>query len=143
MRICSVVDNAMYMAGLSYNNVIKMFNEQQADKWCERIYNQDAQYTYIIPFTVNGVNNLFMLQGNRSMHRKWWLSKRFDLMDSKFVSGEYKSKSVEFKVAAAPSGLKFNIKAGSKLYYGYGVNNVVTESGHYLLLCMEYYLQGL
>ena len=43
-----------------------------------------------------------------------------------------KSKSIEFKVAAAPAGIKFDITAGGKLYYGYGVNNVVVESGHLL-----------
>ena len=132
MRIVSDIDSAMFMAGMSYANVIKMFSELQAGSWCSRIYNHDAQNKYIRPFTDQGINNLFMQQGSRSTHRQYWLSKRFDLYDSKYVSGEYKSKSIEFKVAAAPRGLTFDITAGSKLNYGYGVNNVVVESGHYL-----------
>lgn len=106
-----------------------MFDNQQAGKWCERVYNQDAQYKYIDPYTNNGINNLFMLQGNRSSHRRWWLSHRFNLLDSKFVSGAYKAKSIEFKAANAPAGIHFGISVGNKAFYGYGLNNVVVESG--------------
>ena len=105
MRIVSEVDNALYIAGLSYEKVIDMFDNQQAGKWCERVYNQDAQYSYIGPYTDSGINNLVMLQGSRTLHRRWWLSRRFDLYDSKFVSGAYKAKSIEFKAANAPAGL--------------------------------------
>lgn len=129
MRIVSEVDNALYMAGLTYEKAIDMFDNQQAGKWCERIYNQDAQYKYLNPFTDSGINNLFMLQGSRKAHRRWWLSHRFDLMDSKFVSGAYKAKSIEWKAANAPTGIEFSITAGSKLYYGYGLNNVPIEFG--------------
>ena len=129
MNIVSVVDNALYVAGLSYDKVIEMFDINQSSKWPERIYNQDAQYKYIGPYTNNGVNNLFMLQGSRLSHRRWWLSHRFELLDALYVSGAYKSKSLEFKVANAPIGLTFNITAGAAMPYGYGVNNVVAESG--------------
>ena len=129
IQIVSQVDNALYMAGLSYEKTIDMFDNQQAGKWCERVYNQDAQYKYIDPYTNNGINNLFMLQGNRSSHRRWWLSHRFNLLDSKFVSGAYKAKSIEFKAANAPAGIHFGISVGNKAFYGYGLNNVVVESG--------------
>ena len=129
MSIVSKVDNALYIAGLSYEKTIEMFNDKQSDKWCERVYNQDAQYKYIGPYTDKGINNLFMLQGSRSAHRKWWFSNRFDYIDSQFVSGEYKSKSIEFKLANAPIGLKFSITAGNDLYYGYGLNNIPIEKG--------------
>ena len=129
MRIVSVVDNALYIAGLSYEKTIDMFDNKQAGKWCERIYNHDARCKYIQPYINDGINNLFMLQGSRFAHRRWWLSHRFDLFDSKFVSGAYKAKSIEFKAANAPSGLDFSITAGNKLYFGYGLNNEVIESG--------------
>jgi hypothetical protein len=41
MQIVKDVDNALYSAGISYNECIKMFDEEQADKWVERVYNQD------------------------------------------------------------------------------------------------------
>ena len=129
MRIVSEVDNALYMAGLSYEKTIDMFDNQQSGKWCERVYNQDAQYKYIEPYTDSGINNLYMLQGARSAHRRWWLSHRFDLLDSKFVSGAYKAKSIEFKAANAPAGLEFSIVSGNNIFYGYGLNNEVVESG--------------
>ena len=129
MRIVSEVDNALYIAGLSYEKTIDMFDNQQSGKWCERVYNQDAQYKYIEPYTDSGINNLYMLQGARSAHRRWWLSHRFDLLDSKFVSGAYKAKSIEFKAANAPAGLEFSIMSGNDIFYGYGLNNEVIESG--------------
>lgn len=129
MRIVQEVDQALYTAGLSYANVLKMFDDEQSSKWCERIYNQDAQYKYISPYTDRGINNLFMLQGSRQSHRRWWLSERFALLDAKWVSGEYKANSFEVKLAGAPIGLTFSIAAGIKTYYGYGVNNVPIQYG--------------
>ena len=129
-KIVSAVDNALYSAGISYINAIKMFDEEQADKWVERVYNQDAQYKYIGPFVEKGVNNLFMLQGKRDLHRKWWLAKRFSIFDAKYVSGTYKSQAVELKcINGTPEGQQFTIKAGMPLDYGYGINNVPRASG--------------
>lgn len=129
MQIVQVVDAALYNAGLTYANVIKMFDEEQSAKWCERIYNRDAQYKYVSPFVESGTNNLFMMQGSRQSHRRWWLSKRFSFIDSLFVSGEYKSNVVEAKLANAPIGVPFSITAGIDGNYGYGVNNVAISYG--------------
>lgn len=130
MQIVAEVDQALYTAGLSYANVIKMFDDEQSAKWNERVYNQDAQYKYIGPYTNEGVNNLFMLQGARRAHRRWWLSHRFDLIDSKFISGKFKSNIIDFKVMNdTQSGQQFTIEAGNLLYYGYGVNDIPTETG--------------
>ena len=129
-KIVSAVDNALYSAGISYINAIKIFDEEQADKWVERVYNQDAQYKYIGPFIEKGINNLFMLQGKRDLHRKWWLAKRFSIFDAKYVSGTYKSQAVELKcINGTPEGQQFTIKAGMPLDYGYGINNVPRASG--------------
>lgn len=130
MSIVSTVDNALYSAGISYANTINIFDNEQADKWVERVYNQDAQYKYVNPFTERGVNNLFMLQGKRDLHRRWWLAKRFSIYDAKYVSGTYKSQAVELKcINNTPAGQKFTIKAGYPLDYGYGINNVPRSYG--------------
>ena len=129
LTIVSIVDNALYQSGLRYNDVMRVFNTEQSGKWCEKIYNQDAQYKYIGPFVNDGIDNLFMLQGSREAHRKWWLSRRFSLLDSKYVSGAYKSNVLECKMASAPAGIQFGITAGYDMDYGYGVNNVVVEKG--------------
>lgn len=130
MSIVKEVDNALYSAGISYNECIRIFDEEQADKWVERVYNQDSEYKYVGPYVNNGINNLEMLQGKRDLHRRWWLSKRFSIYDAKFVSGEYKSQAVEMKcMNDTPAGQQFTITAGYPLDYGYGINNVARETG--------------
>lgn len=129
-NIVSVVDNALYTAGISYANTIKVFDDDQADKWVEKVYNQDAQYKYIGPYVEKGINNLFMLQGKRDLHRKWWLAKRFSIYDAKYVSGSYKSQAIEIKcLNGTEVGQKFSIKAGYPLDYGYGINNIPRSFG--------------
>ena len=129
MNIVIRIDNALYSAGLTYNNVINMFDVEQSSKWCERIYNLDAQYKYIGPFTDQGLNYLELLQGSRQSHRRWWLSRRFNLIDSKFVSGEYKAKGVELKLVGCPANTQFKLTAGYDMNYGYGINNDPIEYG--------------
>lgn len=130
MAIVAKVDDALYTAGLKYSEVIKMFDQEQSAKWGERVYNLDAQYKYVGPYNDKGTNNLFMLQGARRSHRRWWLSHRFDLMDSMFVSGKYKANIVDFKVMNdTPAGQQFTIQSGNLLYYGYGVNDIPAETG--------------
>lgn len=130
INILSSVDNALYTAGISYDNTIRIFDEEQADKWVEKVYNQDAQYKYIGPYVEKGINNLFMLQGKRDLHRKWWLAKRFSIFDAKYVSGSYKSQAIEIKcLNGTEVGQKFTIKAGYPLDYGYGINNIPRSFG--------------
>lgn len=124
MNLVRRMDNALYSAGISYINSIKMFDEEQADKWVERVYNQDAQYKYIGPYSEKGIDNLFMLQGKRDLHRKWWLAKRFSIYDAKFVTGPYKSQAIIFKcINGTPTEQSFSITAGTSMSYGYGINN--------------------
>ncbi|MBO7467124.1 MAG: leucine-rich repeat protein [Bacteroidaceae bacterium] len=127
--IVRVVYGALYEAGLNYQNCIDIFDAKQSMAWCERIFNLDADYKYLTPYR-SGTNNLAMLQGSRSSHRRWWLSQRFALYDAKFVGGEYRDRMFEFKVqTGTPAGQKFTIKAGRTFSYGYGSNAVVYESG--------------
>ena len=134
MRIVIRIDNALYTAGLTYNAVINMFDTEQANKWCERIYNLDAQYKYISPFTDQGLNYLELLQGSRQSHRRWWLSRRFNLIDSKFVSGEYKAKGIELKLVGCPPDTKFKVTSGYDMNYGYGINTDPIQYGIHLSL---------
>ena len=133
MGIVQKMDNALYSAGISYINVVKMLDEEQADKWVERVYNQDAQYKYIGPYAEKGINNLFMLQGKRDLHRKWWLAKRFSIYDAQFITGPYKSQAIEFKcINGTPSGQSFTVTSGYPINYGYGINDEPRETGIFL-----------
>ena len=130
INIVSSVDNALYSSGISYANTIRIFDEEQADKWVEKVYNQDAQYKYVGPYVEKGIDNLFMLQGKRDLHRRWWLAKRFSIYDAKYVSGSYKSQAIEIKcLNGTQAGQQFTIMAGYPLDYGYGINNVPREFG--------------
>lgn len=131
MEFVKQIDNALYQAGMSYRDVIDMFDTKQMSKWSERIYNEDAKIKYIKPLQDEGINNLFMCQGNRQQHRRYWLSNRFALYDSIWASGEYKSSVIDIKVANGEGS--FTVTSGKdNSYFGYGINNVVIESGHLL-----------
>lgn len=127
MSIVRIVDEALYSAGLTVKNVLRMFNDEQSGKWVERVYNEDAQYKYIEPYTrqSNSVKYLSSLQGSRRSHRTWWATKRFSLYDSLYASGDFTAKAIEIKcISGTPSGLKIGITAGTRMGYGYGLNRV-------------------
>ena len=132
MALAKQIDSALYSAGLTYANAINMFNNLQAGKWSEAIYNQDAQYKYIGPYVNQSLDYLGSLQGSRADHRKWWLSSRFALYDAKFVSGAYEGKAITLLIPGAQQNTTFSIVSGKDFYYGYGENNLVLASGVYV-----------
>lgn len=119
---------------MTYDTAIRMFDIEQVGKWCERIYNKDADYKYITPYIGNWAysgtteenfsDKLFMLQGSRTAHRRWWLSRRFNLFDGKWTSGEFPKKYIEVKCNYGSLGDKFSAVAGSDAYFGYKINNI-------------------
>ena len=135
MELVPVVDQALYNArkgtedvGISYNNVIKMFNTKQAGQWCERVYNEDSNYKYINPFKNNSINHLGKLQGSRSAHRAWWIQNRWNLFDGKWMTGDFRKDGITFKCQAGAAGTTLNITSGNEMYYGIKVQTKVIES---------------
>lgn len=120
---------------MTYNKAINMFEVEQVGKWCERIYNKDAEYKYISPYMADWkytgdddkaesfVDKLFMLQGSRTAHRRWWLSRRFNLLDGRWSSGDFAAKYVEVKCDYGSIGDTFTAVAGANAYFGYQINN--------------------
>lgn len=132
MRYVSRVDSILYAAGLTYEQVLKIFNTEQSDQWCQRVYNKDAEYKYISPYINNGTDNLFMLQGSRKTHRTWWLSKRFKLMDGKFNNSNYVNQYIQIKInqlGLSASGMQIDITAGDYMYYGCQSNSIDVAMG--------------
>lgn len=123
MKLVREADSALTAVAYSYDKVLKVFDHDQADKWCERIYNTNERFKYIEPFLNQDKNYLSSAQGSRRSHRHWWLKNRYDFVDSMFVTGEYVDKSITFKIDAS-AGTKFEIEAGKDLQYGAGSNNV-------------------
>ena len=135
--IVSTVDEKLHtLNGLSYINAIDMYNNKQAGQWCERVYNMDAQYKYIDSYVSPTISEtsgsadldyLFDVQGPRSAHRKWWMSKRFNIFDSKFVTGDFLGLAVVLKVQMDDVTEDKNVvlTSGEDIYYAIGGNNGV------------------
>lgn len=131
--------NSLY--ALSYNNAIREYDTNQSDKWCERIYNKDAERKYIQTYVdgwVQKVDNdgsathvfedyLYDVQGSRSAHRKWWLGRRFNVFDSKFCNTNFRNSLIKFRSTNLPAGSSFSIKSGEPIFYAWGHDNSVTE----------------
>lgn len=127
MKLAKEADSALAAVAYSYDKVLKIFDNDQADQWCERIYNTNGRFKYIKPFLNQDKNYLSSAQGSRRSHRHWWLKNRYDFVDSLFVTGEYVDKSITFKIDAS-AGSKFEITAGKALQYGAGSNNVPIQT---------------
>lgn len=97
MDIVKVVDQALFKAGLTYPNVIKMFNEEQSGAWGERLHNYDYTYKYLDVWLDSQNNQLEKLQGPRRTHREWWLANRFAIYDAKNMTGQYLESSINIK----------------------------------------------
>lgn len=128
MEVVKAVDSALGSAGMTYDAMIGMYEGSQTSKWCERIYNRDAQLKYINPYNTGiYTEGLFSLQGTRNSHRRWWLSQRFNIYDAKFITGSFKTNNIWFKLNGAPIGSYFEITSGKYLPYGYEITNGSSE----------------
>lgn len=84
---------------LTYDNVSKVFINEQIAKICQAQYNEDAQYKYINPLIEENIATyLYIAQGSREHHMKYWLDSRFKYMDSKFQGFEYMDNYATFRL---------------------------------------------
>lgn len=131
--------NSLY--ALSFENAIREYDTNQSDKWCERIYNKDAERKYIQTYVegwtqkiaASGTTNhvyedyLYDVHGSRSAHRKWWLGRRFNVFDSKFCNTNFMNSLIKFRSTNLPAGSQIKIKSGEPIFYAWGHDNTVTE----------------
>lgn len=94
---------------MSNSTIFNMFDTEQSAKFCERIYNIDAQNKYVEPKTQGvEVNNdgsvtnvkysyLEAMQGSRKSHRHWWVTNRMGLFDARYSAGQYTATDISFK----------------------------------------------
>lgn len=103
--------NSMQQNGLNYQGLIDNYNNNQADATNESIYNADSDYKYIAPFNegyYDGLNKvwvkpggkdyLYASQGNRSMHREWWIDNRIAYFNGKYLSNDFKADRYEMRL---------------------------------------------
>ena len=130
--------------------------EGHSDNWCESIYNEDAQRKQVLPFTegyfgytedstdemvTTYPDYLYVVQGNRKYHRRWWLDNRFNYVNSKYGVNSYMADYITMRlytpenVALEPnadftittySDQYVRIKYGSKTNYEVCTHNVPT-----------------
>ena len=94
------VADALYSAGLDYDNVTNMLDNNYADKWCEIMYNASGFFKYVE--SGNGDPTwLSWLQGSRMTHRHWWLSTSMDYYDAKWFCGEYRNHYIYIRANVA------------------------------------------
>ena len=75
---------------LSYDTAMKSFYTNQIAKICEAQYNSDAEYKYVSPLVNENIGTyLYVAQGSRIDHIKYWLDNRFGYIDSKYIAGDY------------------------------------------------------
>jgi len=121
MEIVRKMDGAIYNAGMSYANVIDMFNIKQSASWAERTHNEDYKYKYI---NISDKTQLAKLQGPRKSHRQWWLSHRFANYDAINGTDAYLGNRVEIKPFGGdptPNDIITVIPAVNGQIFGYGL----------------------
>ena len=85
------VAEALYNAGLTYEEASQMFDEEYSNKWAESLYNEAGFFKYI---KNGGGEYLPWLQGSRMSHRHWWLSTSMNYYDAKWSCGTFKDRRV-------------------------------------------------
>ncbi len=115
-------------AKLTNDLIFKYFDEQQSDKFCEAVYNQDAINKYVIPKTqgisvlTNGVETkqtysyLESMQGSRKTHRHRFVTNRNSLLDAWASTGTYTMSDIRWKGNSA-AGAKVVTKASRQYYF--------------------------
>lgn len=75
---------------LTYAKTLSVLEGEQIAKICAAQYNSDADFKYVKPLiNENIATYLYVAQGSRLNHLKWWLFNRFNYIDSKYVASDY------------------------------------------------------
>ena len=128
---------------LNVNNLLRLYNDGQADAWSEVFCNEDAEYKYLRPFlsgemteemekedgsNANSANRLYAAQGTRTLHRTKFIKSRLNYLDSKYqYNGSSRWEMRAFSPANPPEGwnredlTKFNLYAKDTVYVNYGI----------------------
>lgn len=130
MALARQIDDLLFKAGLTYENVCQMFDDNQSGQWCERIYNENGRYKYISQ-ALQGQNVLHMLQGSRKSHRHWYLQHRFEKYDNVFGNGTYSIRSIQARATGTvniPQGAAYKYTPAVTTYFGYAVASTTVDA---------------
>ena len=77
---------------LDYDSILEILQGEQISKISETMYNTDAEFKYIRMINdpiAPSTTFIYVAQGSRIEHLKWWLSNRFKYLDSKYQYDDY------------------------------------------------------
>lgn len=124
--------NRLRAAGLDYEEVTKELIGGQIDKIPAALYNYDSQYKYIDPLINDGNGTyLYIAQGSRENHIKWWLQNRIEYLDSKYKARDYQDDFIAMRLyspsgdLAVPLQADFNITLSDDQYVAVRYGSVV------------------
>lgn len=104
--------------------MLNEFNNVMQGNWSERQYNKSGKLKYID--TIQTMNYVYTLTGNRELHRTQFLRDRAKLLDARYNMGEYNGDVITFTVVRqstdTPSSL--TLRSGDLYYYGYKLNGI-------------------
>lgn len=129
MALARQIDALLFNAGLTYEEILKVFDDEQSSQWCERIYNENGRYKYISQ-ALAGQNVLHMLQGSRKSHRHWWLQHRMEKLDNTFGNGTYGTRLIQARAtgtANIPQGATYKFTPAITSNFGYAVASTTVD----------------
>lgn len=114
---------ALYEAGLKYENMIAMFDDEYSSAYPEYIYNKSGEYKYIY----SGRKDIYIqpsylpwLQGARLTHRHWWLATSMDYWYSRWGRGAFADNSAKIDTnIPAGSSATIKVKPSQKAFFAY------------------------
>ena len=100
------------------------FNEVMQGNWSERQYNKSGKLKYID--TIETMNYVYTLTGNRELHRTQFITDRARLLDARYGAGNYNGDVITFTVvrASADAQSSLTLKSGDLYYFGYKLNGI-------------------
>lgn len=118
------VVQALYEAGMTYDNMVDMLDNDYTLRWPEYIYNKSGEYKYIYSGILNEYvkpDYLGYLQGASVMQRHWWLSQSMDYWYSKFGRGAFRANyiKVDTNIPASGAGVNVTISPMNKAFFAY------------------------
>lgn len=132
----------LHKGQLNYNGLVAWYNDRQADAFQMVEINKDHEYKYIRPITTpaavteNGelkiktYNGTNAAQGTRSLHRDYWLNRRFNFLTSKYPDmRDTSTADIYYRAFAAgsstvPANMHYAFQTSAVQYadYSYGTS---------------------
>jgi hypothetical protein len=95
--------------------------------WSERQYNKSGKLKYVD--TIDTMNYVYTLTGNRDVHIKSFLTDRARLLDARYAVGDYNRDVITFTVVrenedAQHPATSLSLTSGDLYYFGYKLNGL-------------------